>query len=104
MGILNKLGDSRRYSGIFSDNGIDDIAAVDAVINDDSDEDEETFKTFLWETMDNYSGPKELLSVDSGPRNEAENTVLAENTWFLCFQSEFSMHHGSLQTWVFSYS
>ena len=46
---------------------------ADALISDNSDEEEETCLWFLWETMGNYSGCKELFSVDSGPINEAEN-------------------------------
>jgi hypothetical protein len=48
-------------------------AVVDTIINDDSDGEEETYKTFLWETMDNYTGHKELYHLECGPRNEARN-------------------------------
>ena len=39
--IFNKLGDSTSDSRIFSDNEIDDVAMVDVIMNDDSDEEEE---------------------------------------------------------------
>ena len=29
---------------------------VDTILNYDSDKEEETYNTFLWETMDSYSG------------------------------------------------
>ena len=70
---MNKLGDSSGNSSIFSDNEIDNIALADVVINDNSDKEEKTCKTFLWEPMHHYSEHKELFSVNSGPRNEAEN-------------------------------
>ena len=57
-----------------SDNEIDDVAIADAVINDDSgDEEEILHQDFLWETMDNYTGHREVFSCDFGPRKGAEN-------------------------------
>ena len=39
-----------------SDNEIDDILVADAIINDDSRDEEEIFhRDFRWETMDNYT-------------------------------------------------
>jgi YbbR domain-containing protein len=56
------------------DNEIDDIAAADTVINYDSgDEEEILHRDFRWEAMDNYTGHREVLSCDFGPRNGAEN-------------------------------
>jgi hypothetical protein len=48
---------------------------VDALINDDSDGEQETYKTFLWETMDNYTGQKVLFHVECGPKHEAGNVT-----------------------------
>ena len=57
-----------------SDNEIDYVAIADAVIDDDSgDEEEILHQDFLWETMDNYIGHREVFSCDFGPRNGAEN-------------------------------
>ena len=38
-----------------------------------SDEEEILHRNFRWETMDNYTGHREVLSCDFGPRNGAEN-------------------------------
>ena len=46
---------------------------ADAVINDECDEAEGTYKIFLWKRVDNYSGHKKLFSVDNCLTNEAEN-------------------------------
>jgi len=60
-----------------SDNEIDDIAVADAIINDDSgDEEEILHRDFRWETVDNYTGHREVFSCDFGPRNGAENVTL----------------------------
>ena len=57
-----------------SDNEIDDIAVADAIISDDSgDEGEILHRDFRWETMDNYTGHREVFSCDFEPRNGAEN-------------------------------
>ena len=45
---------------------------ADVIINYDSDKEEKTCKTFLWEIVDDYSRHKELLSVDNGPVHEAK--------------------------------
>ena len=48
-----------------SDNGIDDIPVAGAIINDDSgDEEEILHRDFRWETMDNYTGHREVFSCD----------------------------------------
>jgi len=55
-----------------SDNETDDIAIADAIISDDSgDEEEILHQDFRWETMDNYKGHREVFSCDFGPRNGA---------------------------------
>jgi len=60
-----------------SDYEIDNIAVADAIINDDSgDEEEILHRDFRWETMDNYTGHREVFSCDFGPRNGAENVTL----------------------------
>ena len=62
--ILNKSGDNSSVSSISSDSRdkeIDDVAVADAIINGESDEEEEIRKPFLWETMDSYLGHKELF-------------------------------------------
>ena len=59
------------------DNEIDDIAVADAIINDDSGDEEEILHGyFRWETMDNYTGHREVFSCDFGLRNGAENVTL----------------------------
>ena len=71
------LSDSSSESVSSSDNEIDDIAVADAIVNDDSgDEEEILHRDFRWETMDNYTGHKEVFSCDFGPRNGAENVTL----------------------------
>ena len=51
------LSDSSSESVSSSDNEIDDIAVADAIINDDSgDEEEILHRNFRWVTMDNYTG------------------------------------------------
>ena len=51
MKILNKSGDSSSDNSLFSDNEIDDVAVVDAIIHYYSDEEEETLKKFLWKKL-----------------------------------------------------
>jgi len=71
------LSDSSSDSIRSSDNETDDIAVADAIINDDSgDEEEILHRDFRWETMDNYTGHREVFSCDFGPRNGAENVTL----------------------------
>jgi hypothetical protein len=66
----NSSNDSVRSS----DNEIGDTAVADAVINDNSGDEEETLhQDCMWVTMDNYRGPRELYNCDFGPRNGAEN-------------------------------
>jgi len=49
-------------------------AVADAIIIDDSGDEEEILHgDFRWETMDNYTGHREVFSCDSGARNGAEN-------------------------------
>jgi len=64
------VSDSSSDSVSSSDNEIDNIAVADAIINDDSDNEEEIFhRDFRWETTDNYTGHREVFSCDFGPRN-----------------------------------
>ena len=66
--------DSSSDSVSSSDNETDDIALTDAIINDDSSDEEEILHgDFTWETMDNYTGHRVVFSCDFGPRNGAEN-------------------------------
>jgi len=70
------LSDSSSDSVSSSDTEIDDIAVADAIINDDSgDEEEIMHRDFGWETMDNYTGHREVFSCDFGP-NGAENVIV----------------------------
>jgi len=69
-----RLSDSSSDSVSSSDNETDDIAVADAIISDDSgDEEEILHRDFRWETMDNYTGHREVFNCDFGPRNGAEN-------------------------------
>ena len=71
------LSDSSSDSVSSSDNEIDDIAVADAIINNDSGDVEEILhRDFTWETMDNYTGHREVFTCDFGPRNGAENVTL----------------------------
>jgi len=71
------FSDSNSDSVTSSDNEIDDTAVADAIINDDSgDEEEILHRDLRWETMDNYTGHREVFSCDFGPRNGAENVTL----------------------------
>ena len=68
------FSDSSNDRGSSSDNEIDDVALADAVINDDSvDEEEMLHQDLVWEAMDNYTGHREVFSCDFGHRNGAEN-------------------------------
>ena len=80
------LSDSSDDSVNSSDNEIDDVAIADAVINDDSgDEEELLHQDFVWEAMDNYTGHREVFSCDFAPRNGAENV----SDIFECFELFF---------------
>ena len=80
------LSDSSSDSVSSSDNEIDDIAVADAIINDDSgDEEELLHRDCRWETMDNYTGHREVFSCDFGPRNGAEKV----NDIVQCFELFF---------------
>ena len=60
-----------------SDNEIDDIAVADAIINDDIGNEEEILhRDFRWETMDNYTGYREVFSCDFASRNGTKNVTL----------------------------
>jgi hypothetical protein len=68
------FSDSSNDSISSSDSETDEAAVADAVINDDSDDKEEILhQKFIWETKDNYTGHREVLSCDSGPRLGTEN-------------------------------
>ena len=56
-----------------NNNETDDTAVADAIINDDSGDEEILHRDFRWETMDNYTGHREVFNCDFGPRNGAEN-------------------------------
>ena len=79
-------------SGSNSDNEVDDIAVADAIINDDSgDEEEILHQDFRWETMDNYTAHREVFSCEFGPRNGAENVSDIEHVSDIvkCFELFF---------------
>jgi hypothetical protein len=51
-----------------------EVLVADAVINDNSGDQEETLhQDCMWETTDNYWGHTEVFNCDFGPRNDAEN-------------------------------
>jgi hypothetical protein len=80
------LCDSSSDSFSNSDNELDDIAEADAIINDDSGHGREIWqRDFRWETIDNYTGHREVFSGDFGPRNGAEN----ESDTLQCFELLF---------------
>ena len=55
----------------------------------DNDKEEET-----WETMENYSGHRELFSVGSGPINKAKNLTSLNHT---VLNSVFIFRHDRTQ-------
>ena len=61
-----------------SDSSSDSVSSSDnEIISDDSgDEEEILHRDFRWETMDNYTGHREVFTCDFGPRNGAENVTL----------------------------
>jgi len=67
------FSDSSTDSVSSSGNKIDDIAVADAIIND---EEEILYQDFRWETVDNYTGHREVFSCDFGPRNCAESDIV----------------------------
>jgi len=72
-----------------SDNEIDDIPVADAIINYDSGDEEEIFhRDFRWETMDNYTGHREVFNCDFEPRNDAENVSDTVQCFELFFDKE----------------
>jgi len=83
------LNDSSSDSVRSSNNETDDIAVADAIISDDSGDDEEILhQDCRWETMDNYTGHREVCSCKFGPRNGAENVTLYKV--FNCFLTKKS--------------
>jgi len=82
------FSDSNSDSVSSSDNEIDDIAVADAIINDESGDEEILHRDFRWETMDNYTGHREVFSCDSGPRNGAENVNDTVQCFELFFEKE----------------
>jgi len=47
-----------------SDNVTDDAAVADALINDESNDEEEiSHQEFMWETKDNYTGQREVFVI-----------------------------------------
>jgi len=83
------FSDSSDDSVSSSDKEIDDVAIVDAVINDDSgDEEEILHQDFVWETLDNYTGHREVFSCEFGPRNGAENVSDIVECYKLFFDKE----------------
>jgi len=83
------FSDSSSDSVSSSDNEIDDVAVADAIINDDSDGEEEILhRDFWWETMDNYTGHREVFNCDFGPRNGAQNVSDIVQCFELFFDKE----------------
>ena len=80
--------DSNSDSVNSSDNEIDDIPVADAIINDSGDEEEIYHRDFRWETMDNYTGHREVFSCDFGPRNGTENVSDIVECFELFFDKE----------------
>ena len=72
-----------------SDNEIDNIAVADAIVSDDSgDEEEVLHQDFRWEILDNYTGHREVFSCGFGPRNGAENISDVVHCFELFFDKE----------------
>ena len=83
------FSDSSSDSGSSSDNEMGDVVVADAIINDDSDGEEEILHgDFRWEAMDNYTGHREVFSCDFGPRNGTENASDIVQCFKLFFDKE----------------
>ena len=81
--------DSSSDSVSSSDNEIDDTAVADAIINDErGDEEKILHRDFRWGTMDNYTGHREVVSCDFGPRNGAESVSDVVQCFELFFDKE----------------
>jgi len=84
-----RFSDSSSDSVSSSDNETDDIAVADAIINDDSvDEELILHQDFRWGTMDNYTGHREVFSCDYGVKNGAENLSDIVQCFELFFDKE----------------
>ena len=57
------LSDSSSDSVSSSDNEIDNIAVADAITSDDNGNEEILHRDFRWETMDNYTGHREVVQL-----------------------------------------
>jgi len=55
--------DSSSDSVSSSDNEIDNIAVADAITSDDNGNEEILHRDFRWETMDNYTGHREVVQL-----------------------------------------
>ena len=76
------------FSSSSSEYEVYDVAVANAVVNDESsDEDEVQIvqQNYMWETMDNYTGQKEIFSGDFGPKNGAENITSILESFELFF-------------------
>jgi len=80
------ISDSSTDSVSSSDNEIDDISLADAIIYDDSgNENEVLHRDIRWETMDNYRRHRDVFSCDFGPRNSTQNISGILQTFELFF-------------------
>jgi hypothetical protein len=70
----DELSDTSIFSDT-SDNEVDEVAVEDAIINNDSGDEDEICNNynFIWECTDNYRGKREIFCGECGPRNGAEN-------------------------------
>jgi len=73
-----------------NNNETDDTAVADAIINDDSGDEEILHRDFRWETMDNYTGNRVVFSCNFGPRNGAENVSDIVQYFELFFDKEIT--------------
>ena len=81
--------DSSNDSINSSNNESDDTALASAVINDNSEDQEEILhQNFMWETMDNYTGHRKVFSCDSGPSLGTENVSDIVESFELIFDKE----------------
>ena len=60
---VESISVSRSDSVSSSDNEIDNIAVADAITSDDNGNEEILHRDFRWETMDNYTGHREVVQL-----------------------------------------
>jgi hypothetical protein len=92
--VIELLYNSEDKLSDTSDNEVDDVAVADAIINNDSGDEDEICNNynFIWEGTDNYRGKRENFCGECGPRNGAENVKNILDCFQLFFDKEIIEH------------